>query len=104
MATCQRRSRCTSSRTSCPPNYGATYRGKVPIAENVEAFLFDRGGVGILMIWDRGTDGGVRQLAVNLGQNAKRMDLWGNVSPVMRSSSKSLAINDSSSVPLEIGS
>ncbi len=32
---------------------GADYMGKVPIADGVEAFLFDRDGKGILAIWDR---------------------------------------------------
>lgn len=39
---------------------GATFRGKVPIAEGIEAFLFDRGGQGILAVWDLGAQGGVR--------------------------------------------
>jgi hypothetical protein len=33
---------------------GASFKGKVPIAEGVEAFLFDRGGQGVLAVWDRG--------------------------------------------------
>src|SRR5262249_4220305 len=34
----------------------ATFKGRVPIAEGVEAFLFDRDGTGILMLWSRGRD------------------------------------------------
>jgi hypothetical protein len=33
----------------------STFKGKVQIAEGVEAFLFDRNGEGILMLWDRGS-------------------------------------------------
>ncbi|QOV90350.1 hypothetical protein [Humisphaera borealis] len=63
---------------------GATFRGKVPIAEGIEAFLFDRGGQGILAVWDLGAQGGVRELSVNLGRQPTMIDLWGNVSPVQK--------------------
>ena len=33
---------------------GTSFRGKVPIAEDVEAFLFDREGTGILVVWSTG--------------------------------------------------
>ncbi len=62
---------------------GATFKGKVPIAEGVEAFLFDRGGQGVLVMWDRGAIGGVKPLAINLGQHPRRVDLWGNVTPLI---------------------
>jgi hypothetical protein len=62
---------------------GSTFKGKVPIAEGVEAFLFERHGQGILVLWDRGTTSGVKQLAVNLGERAAQMDLWGNVTPLL---------------------
>src|SRR5208282_533759 len=42
---------------------GATFRGKVPIAANVEAFLFDRGGQGVLVLWARGDSTASKQLA-----------------------------------------
>ena len=42
---------------------GATFKGKVPIAEGVEAFLFDRGGQGILVMWDRGNTAEPKQFA-----------------------------------------
>jgi hypothetical protein len=63
---------------------GATYKGQVPIADGIEAFLFDRGGHGILMIWDRGSGAGVKSLALNLGNSPARIDLWGNVTPLLR--------------------
>jgi hypothetical protein len=62
---------------------GATYKGKVPIAEGVEAFLFERTGQGIMVVWDRGRTPGVKQLAVNLGARPQRIDLWGNVTPLL---------------------
>ena len=60
----------------------AGYKGKVPIAEGVEAFLFERNGQGTLMLWDRGSAGSVKSLAVNLGDRPLRVDLWGNVTPL----------------------
>lgn len=63
---------------------GTTFRGKVPIAEGIEAFLFDRNGKGILVLWDRGnTATGVKQLAINLGDHPTRVDLWGNATPLL---------------------
>ena len=65
---------------------GATYKGRVPIADGVEAFLFDRNGHGILLLWDKGSEGGVKSLALNLGADPARIDLWGNVTRLLRSS------------------
>jgi len=62
---------------------GSTFKGKVPIADGVEAFLFDRDGQGVLVLWDRGSTSGVKQLAINLGEHAMSVDLWGNVSPLL---------------------
>lgn len=63
---------------------GAVYRGRVPLADGVEAFLFDRGGRGVLALWDRGNAPGVKRLAVNLGPSPASVDLWGNVTPLLR--------------------
>ncbi len=70
---------------------GTTFRGKVPIAEDVEAFLFDKSGVGILVLWETGgisRDGArksnVRELPLSVGPRPMRIDLWGNVSPVRK--------------------
>lgn len=62
---------------------GASFKGKVPIADGVEAFLFERAGQGILVLWDRGASGSVKQLAINLGQRPLKVDLWGNVTPLL---------------------
>jgi hypothetical protein len=61
---------------------GATFRGKIPNASNVDAFLFDRDGEGVVVIWSRAQDAGVKKLALNLGDHPRRIDLWGNVTPL----------------------
>jgi hypothetical protein len=61
----------------------STFKGKVPLAENVEAYLFDRDGQGILMLWTRGNEPGVKELAINLGERPVMVDLWGNVTPLL---------------------
>lgn len=84
----------------------ASFKGKVPIAEGVEAFLFDRGGQGILVLWDRGISGGIKNLAVNFGRHPRRVDLWGNVTPLIQASSTSFvdfSSGEGSAVSLEIG-
>ena len=63
---------------------GAQFIGKVALADGIEAFLFDRGGQGILALWDRGDRAGVKDLAVNLGERPVSIDLWGDVSPLLR--------------------
>jgi hypothetical protein len=67
---------------------GTKFLGKVPIASNVEAFLFDRDGQGILVLWSRGNESATKQLAINLGERAARVDLWGNFSPLIAADSK----------------
>ena len=63
---------------------GTTYRGRVPIADGVEAFLFDRDGRGVIALWDRGGEGETRELVLDLGPRAASVDLWGNVAPLLR--------------------
>lgn len=71
------------SRTLIRTLSGATFKGKVPIAEGVEAFLFDRNGEGILALWDRSAgSGAVRDLALHLGDQPVAIDLWGNATPL----------------------
>jgi hypothetical protein len=65
---------------------GTTFKGKVPIAEGVEAFLFDRGGQSTLALWDSGLHGGVKQLALTMGERPRKVDLWGNTTPLLRPS------------------
>jgi hypothetical protein len=67
---------------------GTTYRGRVPIAEGVEAFLFDKNGQGIIALWDpaAAAPGGAstRNLSLNLGARPVSVDLRGNVTPLFR--------------------
>ncbi|MCC7351291.1 MAG: hypothetical protein IT446_12050 [Phycisphaerales bacterium] len=60
------------------------YHGKLPLADGVEAFLFEKNGQGILALWDRGNEPSVRQLAINLGKHPYALDLWGNITPLAR--------------------
>jgi hypothetical protein len=60
------------------------YHGKLPLADGVEAFLFEKNGQGILALWDRGNEPAVRQLAINLGKHPYALDLWGNITPLAR--------------------
>jgi hypothetical protein len=62
----------------------ARYAGRVPIAPGVEAFLFDRAGQSVIALWDTGREGGVKQLAINLGDSPRMIDLWGNDIPLLR--------------------
>ncbi len=63
---------------------GTTFKGKVPIAEGIEAFLFDKNGKGILVLWNISNEQSETMLQVNLGPQPMRMDLWGNVTPLLR--------------------
>jgi hypothetical protein len=65
---------------------GASFRGRLTIGDGVEAFLFDRSGVGLLALWDKGNRPGLKQLALNLGEHPRAIDLWGNVAPLLRTS------------------
>ena len=63
---------------------GATFRGQVPIEPGIEAFLFDRAGVGVLMLWNKDADEKGRTVDITLGQRPVRLDLWGNATPVVQ--------------------
>jgi NPCBM-associated, NEW3 domain of alpha-galactosidase len=60
----------------------AKFMGEIPIADGVQAFLFDREGKGILVIWDKGDQKGAKTLALHLGAKPQVVDLWGNVTPL----------------------
>jgi hypothetical protein len=62
---------------------GASFRGRIPNANNVDAFLFDRNGQGVMVLWNRGQEEGAKPLALNLGDHPKRVDLWGNTTPLI---------------------
>ena len=63
---------------------GARFSGRVALADDVEAFLFDRGGQGILVLWGRADVSSVKTLDLNLGERPVSIDLWGNVTPLPR--------------------
>jgi hypothetical protein len=62
---------------------GAQFKGRVSVADGIEAFLFDQSGRGILVIWSRG-DIERKELSLNLGERPVSVDLWGNVTPLPR--------------------
>lgn len=64
---------------------GAKYRGRVALADGIEAFLFDRNGQGMLALWGRGDSKDPRQIALNLGERPVRLDLWGHAAPLLNS-------------------
>ena len=49
---------------------GAVYEGKLPSADGVEAFLFNRNGTGLVVLWNRGNDSAQKKLALNLGAHS----------------------------------
>ncbi len=63
---------------------GATFVGKLPLAEGVEAFLFEREGAGLIVAWtrDAGVEAGEVELPLTVGAGAVRTDLWGSSLPL----------------------
>jgi hypothetical protein len=63
---------------------GATFKGVVPVAEGVQAMLFEKGGTGILAIWGRADASAVpRQLELDPGPRPRLVDLQGNSTPLL---------------------
>ena len=62
----------------------ATWRGdvqgRVPMAEGVEAFLFDRNGQGILVLWDRGRADGVQTAGAEPRRTGRSASICGGMS------------------------
>jgi hypothetical protein len=66
---------------------GAQYRGKLPIADDVNAFLFERNRKGIAVLWTRDVAGAKpRTVSVNLGEHLISLDLWGNATALSQPS------------------
>ena len=63
---------------------GAACYGRVPVADGVEAFLFQRpDGPGLAVVWaDATAPGGEQAVGVRLGERLARTDLWGNTTPL----------------------
>ena len=63
---------------------GATYQGRMPLGDDVEALLFDRDGDGVLVAWTKSPQAKPKSMNVMLGASPRAVDLNGNVSPVLR--------------------
>lgn len=61
----------------------ARFDGRVPIAEGVEALLFNRDGRDVLVVWSRSSTTGVKSLSANIGLQPIAVDVWGNARPVL---------------------
>ncbi len=88
---------------------GAKYCGKVPLATGIEAFLFNKDEQGIILLWDRAiTAGRLRNLALNLGPHPHCIDMWGNVTPLVRPTMQESSASDgdgkSGGVLVQVGS
>jgi hypothetical protein len=62
----------------------ATYKGRVPVAEDVEAMLFDRNGEGVMLLWAKSDHAAPQPAQIVLGNRPQRVDLNGTVSPVLQ--------------------
>lgn len=62
----------------------AKSRGQVPIDPDVDAFLFDRNGEGVLLLWNKSASGPDKTIPVVLGNQPRVVDLAGNVSPILQ--------------------
>jgi hypothetical protein len=51
---------------------GARFCGKVPLAQGIEAFLFDKDGPGLIMLWDRANTSGKIRIASICGEMPRR--------------------------------
>jgi hypothetical protein len=84
---------------------GAVFKGKIPVGDGVDAFLFDRGGHGLLVMWSKGDRSGLVPLDLNLGTRPMRLDMWGNVTPLQKPTTRAAAPGgvESSQVNIELG-
>ena len=73
---------------------GAQFKGRVPIAEGVEAFLFERSGQSIVALWDKGISGGVRKLALALGDSPRAVGSVGKCDAAHPADGKRAALPD----------
>jgi hypothetical protein len=62
----------------------AIYRGRMPLGPGVDALLFDRDGEGVVLMWTASPQATAKTVAVVLGDRPQTLDLWGNLSPVLR--------------------
>ena len=60
----------------------AVYKGRVPVGDGVDAFLFDRDGEGVMVLWSDGAQTDSKELSLSLGENPRLIDAWGNATPL----------------------
>jgi hypothetical protein len=63
---------------------GSTFQGRVPLAEEIDSFLFEKGGQGIIVLWNKDDVVEGQPLSVSLGKHPVRLDLWGNATPMLQ--------------------
>ncbi len=72
------------TRTLCRVLGNANFKGAVPVAEGVDAMLFERDGMGILAIWTtNGLSTSPRQLELDPGPHPRLVDMFGNTTPLL---------------------
>ncbi len=61
------------------------FSGKLPIGEDIDAFLFDRQGEGVVLMWSTAdTKSTPKTAQIVLGSQPRKVDILGNVSPVLK--------------------
>ena len=63
---------------------GCEFRGKLPIDKDIEAFLFEKSGQGVVVLWNKNDVTDAKPLSVSLGEQPVCVDLWGNSSPLLQ--------------------
>jgi hypothetical protein len=58
------------------------FKGRIPVADGVNAMLFDRDGQGVMALWTTGNQ--PQQIQLEFGSGAIKEDLWGNAIPLVR--------------------
>ena len=57
---------------------GTVYRGKLNVGENVDAYLFEHNGRGVIALWTKAQMSGPTEVRLNLGGRPALVDLFGN--------------------------
>jgi hypothetical protein len=63
---------------------GSSFRGTIPIARDIDAFLFEKSGQGIVVLWNKNDVDKSEPISISLGNHPMRIDLWGNTSPLLQ--------------------
>jgi hypothetical protein len=62
----------------------STFAGKMPVADDIEAFLFEKSGQGIIVLWNKNDVVDGAPVSLSLGKQPVRLDLWGNATPMLQ--------------------